>query len=44
MVSFGAPGHGIAAPRRGRLIATSPRIRARDERAAHVAAQAEPPR
>jgi hypothetical protein len=44
LVSFGAPGHGIAAPRHRRPIADSPRIRARDDRAAHPAAEAEPPR
>jgi hypothetical protein len=44
LVSFGAPGHGIAGPRRRRLIADSPRILARDDRAAHLAAEAEPPR
>jgi hypothetical protein len=44
VVSFCAPGHGIAAPRRGRVIANSPRIRRRDDRAAHLAANAQPPR
>jgi NAD+ kinase len=44
LVSFGAPGHGIAAPRRRRLIADSPRILAPVDRAAHLAAEAEPPR
>jgi hypothetical protein len=43
-VSFGAPGRGTAAPRRRRLIADRPRILARDDRAAHLAAEAEPPR
>jgi hypothetical protein len=44
LVSFGAHGNGIAAPRRGRLIDDSPRSLARDDRAAHLADQAEPPR
>jgi hypothetical protein len=44
LVSFGAPGHGIAAPRRRRLIADSRRTLARDDRGAHLAAEAEPPR
>jgi hypothetical protein len=39
-----APGHAIAAPRRRRLIANGPQILARDDRAAHLAAEAEPPR
>jgi hypothetical protein len=43
-VSFGAPGHGIAALRRRRLVADSPRILARDDRAAHLAGEVEPPR
>jgi hypothetical protein len=43
-VSFGAPGRGTAAPHRRRLIADRPRILARDDRAAHLAAEAEPPR
>jgi hypothetical protein len=42
-VSFGSPGHGIAAPHRRRRTADGPRILARDERAAHLAAEAEPP-
>jgi hypothetical protein len=44
LVSFGAPGHGIAALRRRRLVADSPRILARDDRAAHLAGEVEPPR
>jgi NAD+ kinase len=44
LVSFGAPGGGAAASRRRRLIADRPRILARDDRAAHLAAEAEPPR
>jgi hypothetical protein len=44
LVSFGAPDHGIAAPRRRRLISDNPRILARDDRAAHLAAEPEPPR
>ena len=44
LVSFGAPGHGIAAPRRHREVADGPRILVRVERAAHRAAEAEPPR
>jgi hypothetical protein len=43
-VRFGAPGHGIAGPRRRRPIAYRRRILARDERAAHLAAEAEPSR
>jgi hypothetical protein len=42
LVSFGAPGDRIAAPRRP--IADGPRILARNERAARLAAAAEPPR
>jgi hypothetical protein len=41
LVSF-APGHDIAAPRRRRQVADGPRILARDKRAAHLAAEAEP--
>ena len=37
-----APGHDIAAPRRRRQVADGPRILARDKRAAHLAAEAEP--
>jgi hypothetical protein len=44
LVSFGAPGYGIAAPRRPRQVADGPRILVRDERAARLAAGAEPPR
>jgi hypothetical protein len=44
LVSFGAPGRGTAAPRRRRLLADRRRILARDDRAAHLAAEAEPPR
>jgi hypothetical protein len=44
LVSFGALGHGIAALRRRRLVADSPRILARDDRAAHLAGEVEPPR
>jgi hypothetical protein len=43
-MSFGAPGHGIAALRRRRLVADSPRILARDDRAAHLAGEVQPPR
>lgn len=35
---------GIAALRRRRLVADSPRILAQDERAAHLAGEVEPPR
>jgi hypothetical protein len=42
LVSFAAPGRGTAAPHRRRLIADGPRILARDKRAAHLAAEAEP--
>jgi hypothetical protein len=44
LVSFGAPGHGIAALRRRRLVADSPRILTRDDRAAHLADEVKPPR
>jgi hypothetical protein len=44
LASSGSPGHGIVAPRHRRPIADSPRILANDDRAAHVAAEAEPPR
>jgi hypothetical protein len=44
LVSFGAPGHGIAVLRRRRLVADSPRILARDDRGAYLAAVVEPPR
>jgi hypothetical protein len=44
LVSLGSPGHGITAPHRRRRTADGPRILARDERAAHLAAEAEPPR
>ncbi len=44
VVSFGAPGHGIAAPRRRRQVADGPRILARGERAPQLTAEAEPPR
>jgi hypothetical protein len=43
-VSFGAPRDDIAALRRRRLIADIPRILARGDRAAQVAAEAEPSR
>ena len=43
-VSFGAPGHGIVAPRRRRRIADGQRVIARDARAAHLTAAAEPRR
>jgi NAD+ kinase len=35
LVTFAPPGHGITALRKRRLIADSPRILARDDRAAH---------
>jgi hypothetical protein len=44
LVSFGAPGDRIAAPRRRRPVADGTRILARDDRAARLAAAAEPPR
>ena len=44
VVSFGARGLGIARLRRRRGIADSPRILARDAQAAHLAAEAKPPR
>ena len=44
LVSFGAPGHGIAALRRRRLVAGSPRILTRDDLAAHLAGELQPPR
>jgi hypothetical protein len=44
LVSFGAPGHSIAAPRRRRQVADGARILGRDERAAELAGEAGPPR
>jgi hypothetical protein len=44
VVSVGARGHGIAGLCRRRPIADGPRSLARDERAAHLAAEVEPPR
>ena len=44
LVSFGAPGHGIAVLRRRPLVADSSRILARDDRGAYPAAVVEPPR
>jgi hypothetical protein len=41
---FGAPGNGIGASRRRRPVADGPRILARHDPAAHLAAEAEPPR
>jgi hypothetical protein len=44
VVSVGARGHGIAGLCRRRPIADGPRSLARDDRAAHLATEAEPPR
>jgi hypothetical protein len=44
LVSFGVPGSGIVAPRRRRRIADGHGILSCDDRAAHLAAEAEPPR